>query len=69
MAGSSNKRTIVIAVDFGTTYSGIAWGQMSDVCQAHCYRLWGHITDAFLSQILITLSTNGHRILLTHVMG
>ncbi|KAL3247710.1 hypothetical protein ABHI18_012298 [Aspergillus niger] len=40
MAGSSNKRTIVIAVDFGTTYSGIAWGQMSNPDTQYIINQW-----------------------------
>ncbi|XRM48602.1 hypothetical protein ABZX51_011515 [Aspergillus tubingensis] len=40
MAGSSNKRTIVIAVDFGTTYSGIAWGQTSNLDTHYIINQW-----------------------------
>ncbi|GKZ40442.1 hypothetical protein AbraIFM66951_000206 [Aspergillus brasiliensis] len=40
MANSSAKRTIVIAVDFGTTYSGIAWGQMSNPDTHYIINQW-----------------------------
>ncbi|EHA22088.1 hypothetical protein ASPNIDRAFT_139705, partial [Aspergillus niger ATCC 1015] len=38
-------RTIVIAVDFGTTYSGIAWGQMSDPDTHYIINQWPQNTS------------------------